>query len=222
VSIQNSVHSGVVDSTLCPARFARQTLSIGTAAVDPVNLRNRMGPCSGPLLSNVAASDEVTYAQPLVLSGWIVAADPQPAVTVEAGTASVADFSPVATVSAGAGGTWQLVVHPAVATSYRTEAGGATSPLASVQVRPRLLLQLRKGLLVGSALAGSSLRGRTVVLELQQGGSWVAIGRYPLGPKSTVTIKPHLPSLPASVRLSIGPTPGYLAAVSPAVRLRSA
>ncbi len=215
VSIQESVRSGVVDSTVCPAKFAKQTLAIGTAAVDPVNVGNRVGPCSGPLLTIVAASDAVTYGQPVVLTGWIDAPDPQPQVTVNAGDTPVAAVSP-------SDGAWQLVVHPGVATNYTAEAGGATSPVASVQVRPRLLLQLRKGLLVGSALAGRSLGGRAVALELQQGGSWVAIGRYTLGPKSTVTIKPRLTSLPARVRLSIGPTPGYLASVSPSVRVPSA
>ena len=215
VSIQESVRSGVVNSTLCPAKFARQTLSIGAAAVDPVNVGNRVGPCSGPLLTIVAGSDTVTYGQAVVLTGWIDAPDPKPEITVNAGD------TPVTTVSAP-DGAWQLVVHPGVSTTYAAEAGGARSPVASVQVRPRLLLQLRKGLLVGSALAGRSLGGRAVTLELQQGGSWVAIGRYTLGPQSAVTIKPRLTSLPARVRLSIGPTPGYLAAVSPSVRVPSA
>ena len=216
VSIQDSVRAGVVDSTICPAKFARQTLSIGTAAVDPVNVRNRVGPCSGPLLTIVSASDSVTYGQPLVLMGWIDAPDPQPQVTVQAGGA------PVATVSAGSDGAWQLTVRPGVGTDYTAAAGGATSPAVTVQVRPRLLLQLRKGLLLGSALAGNSLGGRTVVLERQRGGNWTAIAHYVLGPKSTVTISPRLSSLPARVRLSIGPTQGYLAAVSPSVLVPSA
>jgi len=217
VSIQDSVRSGVAGSTVCPARFAKQTVAIGAAAVDPVNVGNRVGPCAGPLLTVVAAPDAVTFGQPVVLTGWIdaPAPDPQPQVTVNAGDAPVAAVSP-------SDGAWQLVVHPGVATNYTAEAGGATSPVASVQVRPRLLLQLRKGLLVGSALAGRSLGGRAVALELHQGGSWVAIGRYTLGPKSTVTIKPRLTSLPGRVRLSIGPTPGYLASVSPSVRVPSA
>jgi len=133
-----------------------------------------------------------------------------------------ADGAPIATVSAGDDGAWQLVVHPAAATAYRSEAGGATSPVVTVQVRPRLLLRLRKGLLVGSARAGRSLGGRTVVLQRQQGGSWAAVGSYKLGPASTVTIKPRLSPLPARVRLSIGPTPGYLPAVSASVRMPSA
>ena len=216
VSIQDSVRSGVSDSTICPAKFTRQTVSIGTDAVDPVNLRNRVGPCAGPLLTIVTGSDTVTYGQPVVLSGWIDAPDPLPQIAVDAGGA------PVATVSAGADGAWQLVVRPGAATDYRTQAGGATSPVVTVQVRPRLLLALRKGLLVGTALAGNSLAGRTVVLERQQGGSWTAVASYKLGPKSTVTIKPRISPLPARVRLSIGPTPGYLPAVSASVRLPSA
>ena len=215
VSIQNSVRSGVVDSTVCPAKFARQALSIGAAAVDPVNLGNRVGPCTGPLLTIVAASAAVTYGQAVTLTGWIDAPDPQPQVTVQAGGAPITILPP-------ADGVWQLVVHPGVATDYRAAAGGATSPVASVQVRPRLLLQLRKGLLVGGALAGRSLGGRRVVLEAQKGGAWTAIGRYKLGPGSTVTIKPSATSRGARVRLSIGSTPGYLAAVSPSVRVPSA
>jgi len=216
VSIQDSVRSGVVDSTICPARFAKQTLSIGAAAVDPVNEGNRVGPCSGPLLSLLAASESVTYGQPVELDGWIVAPDPKPQITVDA------DGAPIATVSAGDDGAWQLVVNPEVSTDYRSAAGGATSPLVTVQVRPRLVLQLRKGLLVGSALAGTSLRGRSVALELQRGGSWAAVGTYLLGPRSTVSIKPRLPALPARVRLRIGATPGYLGAVSPSVLVPSA
>ena len=215
VSIQNSVRSGVFDSTICPAKFARQTLSIGTAAVDPVNVGNRVGPCSGPLLTIVVGSAAVTYGQAVTLTGWVDAPDPQPQVTVQA------DGAPIATLSS-AGGAWQLVVHPGVATDYRAAAGGAASPMAPVQVRPRLLLQVRKGLLVGSALAGNSLGGRRVELEAQQGGAWTAIGRYKLGPTSTVTIRPPRASRGARVRLSIGPTPGYLAAVSPSVRVPSA
>jgi len=215
VSIQDSVRSGVADSTVCPAKFVKQTVAIGAAAVDPVNVRNRVGPCSGPLLTIVAAADSVTYGQSVVLSGWVDAPDPQPQVTVNAGGATIG------TVSAP-DGAWHLVVHPGVATTYVAEAGGATSPVASVQVRPRLLLQLRKGLLVGSALAGGSLAGRRVVLERQQGGDWAPVASYKLGPKSTVTIKPRLTPLPARVRLSIGATLGYLAAVSPSVRVPSA
>ena len=216
VSIQDSVRSGVTNSTLCPARFTRQTLSIGADAVDPVNVGNRVGPCTGPLLTIVAGADTVTYGQPVALTGWIDAADPQPEITLEADTA------PVTIVSSDADGAWEQVVNPDVSTAYRTEAGGASSPSVAVQVRPRLQLLLRKGVLVGSALAGRSLGGRTVVLELRQGGVWTAIGSYRLGAKSTVTIVPHVSSRRARVRLSIGPTPGYVAAVSAAVVLPSA
>ena len=217
VSIQNSVRSGVVNSTICPARFPKQTLAIGAAAVDPVDVGNRVGPCSGPLLTVVASADAVTFGQSVVLSGSIVAPDPEPQITVAAGTA------PLANVSADPDdGAWQLVVQPAASTSYQSEAAGGTSPSVTVQVRPRLVLRLRRGLLVGTALAGSSLQARTVVLELQQGAGWAAIGRYRLGAQSSVTIKPRLTSLPARVRLGIGPTPGYLAAVSPSVLVPAA
>jgi hypothetical protein len=45
VDIQASVHSGVVDSTVCAAKYPRLSLTIGSAAVAPVDVRNRLGSC---------------------------------------------------------------------------------------------------------------------------------------------------------------------------------
>jgi hypothetical protein len=44
-SIQESVRSGLVDSTLCAAKYAKQTMSIGPNAVDPVDLGNAIDAC---------------------------------------------------------------------------------------------------------------------------------------------------------------------------------
>ena len=44
-SIQESVRSGLVSSTLCKARYSSLTLAIGANAVDPVDVRNTIGPC---------------------------------------------------------------------------------------------------------------------------------------------------------------------------------
>jgi hypothetical protein len=45
VDIQSSVDSGVRDSTLCPARFPRLTLTIGPDASRPVNSGNHLEQC---------------------------------------------------------------------------------------------------------------------------------------------------------------------------------
>lgn len=45
VDIQASVHSGVVGSTVCTAKYPRLSLTIGTAAVAPVAVRNRLRSC---------------------------------------------------------------------------------------------------------------------------------------------------------------------------------
>jgi hypothetical protein len=47
VSVQDSIRSGVTDSTLCPARYSRQMLAIGREAVDPVTSGNHIGACGG-------------------------------------------------------------------------------------------------------------------------------------------------------------------------------
>ncbi len=44
-SIQESVRSGLVDSTLCTAKYPRLTLTIGPGAVDPVDSDNVLGTC---------------------------------------------------------------------------------------------------------------------------------------------------------------------------------
>lgn len=45
VDIQASVRSGVVASTLCAAKYPRLTLTIGHAAVHPVDVRSSLGSC---------------------------------------------------------------------------------------------------------------------------------------------------------------------------------
>ena len=44
-SIQESVRSGLVDSTLCAAKYAKLTMSIGPNAVDPVDVGNAIDAC---------------------------------------------------------------------------------------------------------------------------------------------------------------------------------
>jgi hypothetical protein len=44
-SIQASVRSGLVDSTLCAAKYSKLTLTIGRNAVDPVDVRNAIDAC---------------------------------------------------------------------------------------------------------------------------------------------------------------------------------
>ncbi len=45
VNIQASVRSGVIDSTLCEAKWPKLTLTIGRDAVDPVDVRNTINGC---------------------------------------------------------------------------------------------------------------------------------------------------------------------------------
>ena len=44
-SIQESVRSGLVDSTLCAAKYSKLTLTSAANAVDPVDVRNAIGTC---------------------------------------------------------------------------------------------------------------------------------------------------------------------------------
>jgi hypothetical protein len=44
-SIQESVRSGLVSSTLCTAKYSKLTMTIGAGAVDPVDVDNTLGSC---------------------------------------------------------------------------------------------------------------------------------------------------------------------------------
>jgi hypothetical protein len=47
VNIQNSVRSGIVDSTLCPAKYEKLTLTVGALAEEPLTSGNELGRCAG-------------------------------------------------------------------------------------------------------------------------------------------------------------------------------
>jgi hypothetical protein len=47
VNIQNSVRSGITDSTFCPAKFEKLTLTVGALAEEPLTSGNELGQCAG-------------------------------------------------------------------------------------------------------------------------------------------------------------------------------
>jgi hypothetical protein len=47
VNIQNSVRSGITDSTFCPAKYAQLTLTVGALAEEPLTSGNLLGACAG-------------------------------------------------------------------------------------------------------------------------------------------------------------------------------
>ena len=72
------------------------------------------------------------------------------------------------------GGNWSAAVTPRSRTAYRARLAGDRSEAVTVQVRPRLSLQNRKGVTV-RVLFGHSLSGESVVLQRGRSGAWIDV-----------------------------------------------
>jgi plastocyanin len=92
----------------------------------------------------------------------------------------------LATATTGVNGAFDLVVRPALLTSYAAQYRGVTSGDVIVQVRPKItLLPARRGYLLARVTGGRSFAGRSVYLQRRSAfGQWVSIARYRLGVNS--------------------------------------
>ena len=223
VLVQNSIRSGVENSTLCRAKYPNLTLTIGSAAVDPVNIDNKLMDCGtagggsggtgSTKLTLKARLSTVTFGQSVVLTGSFGKDKNGRSVTMYAKPYGAAAFTAVSTVRTDAHGAWQLTVHPGIGTSYRAVSRASASPTIGVGVRPLVKLNAAHGGLVVRVIARKSFRGRTVVIQRLRGKQWVVLSRLVLGSAGTGTVKLH----GARVRAVVAAAPGYLRSVSSAV-----
>lgn len=90
------------------------------------------------------------------------------------------------TLTTGANGAFDLVVTPALLTSYLAQYRGVTSGEVLVQVRPKVtLLPARPGYFLARVTGGHSFAGRSVYLQRRSAfGQWVSVVRYRLGVNS--------------------------------------
>jgi hypothetical protein len=231
VLVQNSIRSGVLNSTLCRAKYPNLTLTIGSAAVDPVNTGNTLVDCSSSAggggggggstgtnkLSLAAKLSAVDFGRPVVLTGSFGKAKLGRNVTMYAKPFGATAFTPVTTVKTNAQGGWQLTVHPKIATSYRAVSRASTSPTIAVRVRPLVRVTPRRGRVTVHVTARRPYRGATVALQERSGPRWVVVDRLKLGAGSKATAAVD----GGRVRAVVGARPGYLPAVSPSVQVRS-
>jgi hypothetical protein len=226
VLVQTSVRSGVLDSTLCRAKYPRLTLTIGSAAVDPVNTGNTLVDCSAGTgggstgankLSLSAQASTVVFGSPVVLTGSFGKAKLGRNVTMYAKPFGATAFTPVTTLRTDAQGEWQVTVRPKVETSYRAVSRASTSPTIAVHVRPLVTLAAAKSRVTVHVEARRPYGGRTVALQERSGAEWVVVARLPLRPggRASATVDA------GSVRAVVGARPGYLGAVSKPVQVRS-
>jgi hypothetical protein len=134
-------------------------------------------------------------------------------------------FASVTTVLTDAGGTWRVIVRPAIGTTYKAVWGGSTTSTVSVAVRPavslRTLEHQRFATHVGAA---RSFAGRVVQLQRHLlSGHWLTIARAHLNGSSRAIFHPKLKRGRWTLRVAISVNQaggGYLAGFSPWLTVR--
>ena len=226
VSIQNSIRSGVENSTICRAKYPNLTLTIGSLAVDPVNVGNKLVDCAGSggggsggggtgstKISLKAQPSAVTFGHSVVLTGSFKTGR---SVTMYARPYGASAFAPVSTLRTDSNGGWKLTVHPRIGTSYRAVSRTATSPTIAVGVRPVVKLSASHGRVAVRVTAKTSFSGRTVLIQKLRGTHWATWSRLVLG--KTVVSMPNTPGV--RLRAVVPAGHGYLQAVSPTLTVR--
>jgi hypothetical protein len=217
VSVQTSIRSGVVDSTLCVARFPALTLDIGPGAVAPRNSDNRVRQCGPGLLTLEPGPRSVVFGQTLELNGLFLGrlgGAPIQALVRQHGARR---WVVSRTTKSRAAGRFTIVLRPLVGETVRLRSGKAHGPTIRVRVQPRVTLRRDGDTLVAQVRAGQSYAGRTVVLQALRDGRWDGVGQAQLDSHGRAELQTS--ARHAQVRAAVGAAPGYDAAASEPVQL---
>ncbi len=132
-------------------------------------------------LKLAASAATVTYGASVTLKGSIVPAGA--AVALEAKAVTAGDFSPLADLTAGTTGRFNITVQPAATTTYRAAFGDDQHYLAAgatvdVRVRPKLTFTTPPGFWLGQTrtfkgTVAPAQPGATVTIQRYRGGTWV-------------------------------------------------
>jgi hypothetical protein len=164
----------------------------------------------------------VVFGRALTLSGGAPAGA---TVAILAQSFGDSDFRSIATVRTDGAGRWSYAARPAIHTSYRASANGATSQPVTIGVRPAVSLNRIRGARLSTRVgAGKSFAGRIVQLQRLTQGRWVTIRRARLNGSSTAIFRARaLPRGTSRIRVAMSVNqagPGYLAGFSRAVAYR--
>jgi hypothetical protein len=119
-----------------------------------------------------ASAQQVTFSQPVALTGKVKGAKQPVTVTIERRAADAAAFVPAGTVTSDANGDFAFADRPSKSSVYKATAGTATSPDVAVAVAPLV------GLKVGDATPRKGQRVRFKgTVRPQHDGTRVAIQR---------------------------------------------
>jgi hypothetical protein len=217
VSVQTSVRSGVVDSTLCVARFPGLTLDIGPGAVAPRKSGNTVRQCGPGLLSLEPGPRTAVYGRTLELNGLFLGQ--LGGAPIEAQVRRQGDRRWIVSrrTTSRPAGRFTIVLRPLVGETVRLRSGTLRGPSLTVRVQPQLTLRRRGAALLVQVHAGRPYTGRTIVLQTLRGGRWQAVQHAQLDAHGRAELRPSLRH--AQARVVVGPAPGYVAAASEPLRL---
>jgi len=149
---------------------------------------------TGPAVTIVASTTTVVHRAAVTLSGRVSSGRENESVVIYAQPFGLASFAAVATVLTRAGGSWTLIVRPAIATTYKSVWNGNTTSTISVSVRPAVSIRLLPRLRFATHItAERRLVGRTVQLQRRlPDGRWRTIARAHLNRGSSAAFRPAL------------------------------
>jgi hypothetical protein len=220
VSIQNSIRSGVMGSTLCVARFPQFTLAIGPKAQSPVSGGNTVRQCTKGQLTIEAPTHTTVYPTKVRLDGLFLGQALGSPVTLEAREFDSKTWKPVRTVRTNKGSRWAVNAKPEVATAYRARLGSVKSPAVTVRVQPQIVLMQTASGYDARVRAGRSLAGRALTVQLQHDGAWADAGRIVLGKRVVTSFAFPAATPGTSLRVTLPAVPGYLPSASNAIVVR--
>ena len=166
-----------------------------------------------------ASKTAVLYGSAVTLSGTVSSKQSGEQVTVLAEAYGKSSFSPIATLTTGAGGAWSYAGKPTIRTVYEARTQHANSATVAVGVRPLVSFHVITGQRFSTkVIAGRSFTGRYVQLQRRSSsGAWVTLKRLPLNTSSAAIFRAALPHGASTLRIAISVNQagaGYLGGTS--------
>ena len=216
VSVQDSVRSGVTNSTLCVARFPQFTLDIGADAVDPVNTANTIRQCDAGKLVLDPGNRVVVFGRRLALTGTFLGQLPGSRIAAQVRPGGARRFVALGSTTTGRNGRFRLVFRPRVSGDVRLVSTRTVPGLIPVAVRPKVVLTFHRSL-AAKVFAARSYAGVEATLQARRNATWVDVQRVELGGRSKTVVQPRVHRV--AVRLWVPATRGYLGGTSAPVQL---
>jgi fibronectin type III domain protein len=161
---------------------------------------------------------EVAFGGRIRLTGTVPTGQAGEQVIIFAQPYGGGSFHSVSTVITGAGGAWEYLASPAIATAYAANWRGGMSAAVTVGVRPVVTVRrTRTGRIVVHVAGGRSFAYRVVLVQKRVNGHWTTVRRVRLGARSRAEFRLALRRGRTTLRAAISVNQvgvGYLGSAS--------